>query len=91
MQFSNIARDIEEDARLGRVYLPERWLVQGGTSVAQVSVILPLVQDRLAAWWRKPSICTNGLDLAHSHAAAVVPCVDQCSAAALSRDRTDGA
>jgi 15-cis-phytoene synthase len=26
MQFSNIARDVEEDAKLGRVYLPEAWL-----------------------------------------------------------------
>jgi phytoene synthase len=26
MQFSNIARDVDEDARLGRVYLPADWL-----------------------------------------------------------------
>jgi 15-cis-phytoene synthase len=26
MQFSNIARDVEDDARLGRVYLPNDWL-----------------------------------------------------------------
>lgn len=26
MQFSNIARDVDDDAELGRVYLPEEWL-----------------------------------------------------------------
>lgn len=30
MQLSNIARDIAEDARLGRLYLPERWLDEAG-------------------------------------------------------------
>ncbi len=29
MQFSNIARDVEEDARLGRVYVPEEWRIEG--------------------------------------------------------------
>lgn len=32
MQFSNIARDIEEDARLCRVYLPADWLAADGCS-----------------------------------------------------------
>jgi 15-cis-phytoene synthase len=32
MQFSNIARDIEDDARLGRVYLPADWLAADGCS-----------------------------------------------------------
>jgi 15-cis-phytoene synthase len=31
MQFSNIARDIEDDAKLGRVYLPQDWLIQANT------------------------------------------------------------
>ena len=30
MQLSNIARDVGEDARLGRVYLPEKWLREAG-------------------------------------------------------------
>lgn len=30
MQFSNIARDVSEDAALGRVYLPEEWLGAAG-------------------------------------------------------------
>jgi len=34
MQFSNIARDVEEDARLGRVYVPEEWRGQGHQKAA---------------------------------------------------------
>lgn len=30
MQLTNIARDVGEDARLGRVYLPRQWLQQAG-------------------------------------------------------------
>lgn len=30
MQLSNIARDVGEDARLGRLYLPSDWLVEAG-------------------------------------------------------------
>ncbi len=32
MQLTNIARDVGEDAQRGRVYLPEAWLVEAGTS-----------------------------------------------------------
>ncbi len=31
MQFSNIARDVKEDAAMGRVYLPADWLATSGT------------------------------------------------------------
>ena len=36
MQFSNIARDVEDDARLGRVYLPEVWLGEKNVSRSDV-------------------------------------------------------
>jgi 15-cis-phytoene synthase len=36
MQFSNIARDVVEDARLARVYLPADWLAESGVSPQQV-------------------------------------------------------
>jgi 15-cis-phytoene synthase len=36
MQFSNIARDIEEDAKLGRVYLPDDWLADSSTTTERV-------------------------------------------------------
>lgn len=33
MQLSNIARDVGEDARVGRLYLPREWLVEAGIDV----------------------------------------------------------
>jgi phytoene synthase len=36
MQLSNIARDVEEDARLGRVYVPTEWLLAQGSTPEQV-------------------------------------------------------
>jgi phytoene synthase len=33
MQLSNIARDVGEDARLGRIYLPRQWLQHAGLDV----------------------------------------------------------
>jgi phytoene synthase len=35
MQLTNIARDVGEDARNGRVYLPLQWLQEAGVDVAQ--------------------------------------------------------
>jgi phytoene synthase len=34
-QLTNIARDVVDDARVGRVYLPARWLNEAGLSVVQ--------------------------------------------------------
>jgi phytoene synthase len=34
MQLSNIARDVEEDRRLGRVYLPRQWLLHDSIELA---------------------------------------------------------
>ena len=34
MQFSNIARDVEEDEKLGRVYVPEEWIIEGKVQAA---------------------------------------------------------
>jgi 15-cis-phytoene synthase len=36
MQFSNIARDLEDDAALGRVYVPADWLLSAGTTPEEV-------------------------------------------------------
>lgn len=36
MQFSNIARDVEDDATLGRVYVPEEWLNEDAATTEQV-------------------------------------------------------
>ncbi len=35
MQLSNIARDVGEDARMGRLYLPRAWMVQAGIDPQQ--------------------------------------------------------
>jgi len=42
MQLTNIARDVGEDARRGRIYLPEEWLVEAGLDRERVlSEVLP--------------------------------------------------
>lgn len=35
MQYTNIARDVGEDARMGRLYLPRQWLREEGVSVGE--------------------------------------------------------
>jgi 15-cis-phytoene synthase len=39
MQFSNIIRDVNEDAGLGRTYLPAQWLSQHDTSFGKVLLV----------------------------------------------------
>jgi phytoene synthase len=34
MQYTNIARDVGEDARMGRLYLPREWLIEAGIDPA---------------------------------------------------------
>jgi phytoene synthase len=40
MQLTNIARDVGEDARAGRVYLPLAWLHRGDVDLEEASVLL---------------------------------------------------
>jgi 15-cis-phytoene synthase len=47
MQLSNIARDVGEDARLGRLYLPLEWLAEQGID-ADRFILNPAFDDRLA-------------------------------------------
>jgi phytoene synthase len=53
MQLTNIARDVGEDARAGRLYLPREWLVEAGIDVEawlaapHFSPALGMVVDRL--------------------------------------------
>ena len=53
MQMTNIARDVAEDARLGRVYLPETRLQAAGTSQAAVLTIAadPEAKELLRLDW----------------------------------------
>jgi phytoene synthase len=48
MQLSNIARDVGEDARAGRVYLPLAWLDEAGISADEL-LEAPAASDALAA------------------------------------------
>ncbi|MBP7703976.1 MAG: phytoene/squalene synthase family protein [Caulobacter sp.] len=50
-QLTNIARDIVEDARNGRVYLPARWLAQAG--VPEDAVAAPENRARIAGLARR--------------------------------------
>ncbi len=43
MQLSNIARDVGEDARMGRLYLPREWMAEAGLDAD--------------AWLRRPEFC----------------------------------
>lgn len=53
MQLTNIARDVGEDARRGRVYLPARWLTEAGVAPGSLgetprhTAALGIVVDRL--------------------------------------------
>ncbi|MEO5340444.1 MAG: presqualene diphosphate synthase HpnD [Magnetococcus sp. MYC-9] len=36
LQLTNIVRDVAEDARMGRIYLPQRWLADGGVDEGDI-------------------------------------------------------
>ncbi len=46
MQLSNIARDVGEDARMGRLYLPRQWLAEAGLD-ADAWLVRPVFDARL--------------------------------------------
>ncbi len=48
MQLTNIARDVGEDARMGRVYLPRQWLHEAGLS-AEGLLLKPIYSDALGS------------------------------------------
>lgn len=41
MQLTNICRDVMEDARMGRIYLPEKWLEEAGIAPHPQNLLLP--------------------------------------------------
>ncbi|MCU0932832.1 MAG: phytoene/squalene synthase family protein [Serpentinimonas sp.] len=61
MQLSNIARDVGEDARMGRLYLPRQWLREAGVDpdlwLAQpeftpaIAIVVQRLTRKLAAKW----------------------------------------
>ena len=52
MQLTNIARDVGEDARAGRLYLPQQWLVEAGIQPAQFLAV-PRMSPALASVLRR--------------------------------------
>jgi phytoene synthase len=63
MQFSNIARDVEEDARLGRMYLPAEW--RGGCPASRLVQEAELIYARAASGIAKlPRSCRASINAA---------------------------
>jgi phytoene synthase len=59
LQLTNILRDIDEDAGLGRLYLPREWLNDAG-----ITETAPL---KVAADPRLPKVCTPLIERARTH------------------------
>lgn len=60
MQLSNIARDVGEDARNGRLYLPRRWMHEAGLD-PEAWLAAPAFDTRLAAVTRRLLRHADGL------------------------------
>lgn len=78
-QMTNIARDVIEDAAVGRVYLPEDWLAEEGIPVAEMAEArhrpaLARVADRLVAsaepYYRSAAVGLRDLPLRSAWAIA---------------------
>jgi phytoene synthase len=65
MQLTNIARDVGEDARRGRLYLPHDWMIEAGLDPAGW-LAEPVFDDRLANVVRRLLQCA---DLLYARAA----------------------
>jgi len=62
MQLTNIARDVGEDARAGRIYLPLAWLDEVGLTAAGF-LANPVADDRIRSLTRRLLSEANGLYL----------------------------
>lgn len=58
MQLTNVARDVGEDARAGRLYLPRRWLREAGVD-PDIWLAHPVFDERIAA------VVARVLEMAH--------------------------
>jgi len=72
MQLTNIARDVGEDARIGRVYLPENWLQQEGLSREQL-VANPVFSEALGRVIKRLLACAEQLYKQADSGIAVLP------------------
>jgi phytoene synthase len=74
MQLTNIARDVGEDARAGRLYLPRAWMVEAGIDPEawlrapefgpQIGAVIQRVLRHADALYRRADSGIAGLDLA---------------------------
>jgi phytoene synthase len=72
MQLTNIARDVGEDARAGRLYLPLDWLAEEGID-AQALLADPVADDRLCRVVRRLLAEADGLYLRAGAGVAALP------------------
>jgi phytoene synthase len=71
MQLSNIARDVGEDARMGRLYLPRQWMAEAGID-ADVWLLDPQFTPALASVVQR---LLRAADELYARAAAGVACL----------------
>lgn len=72
LQLTNILRDIDEDAAIGRIYLPREYLDEAGIHTSDISAIithpnLPVVCDRLAQMGKAHFAKANEVMLRYPH------------------------
>lgn len=82
LQFTNILRDVHEDAGRGRLYLPREYLLEAGVPLSPLAALkspgLPLV-------------CTKVARLAHDNFAAAATAMSRCDRRAMRPARLMGA
>lgn len=72
MQLTNIARDVGEDARNGRLYLPRRWLAEAGVD-AEAWLAQPRFDERIAVVVRRLLAEADRLYARAEHGIAALP------------------
>jgi phytoene synthase len=72
MQLTNIARDVGEDARNGRLYLPRQWLREVGID-PETWLRAPVFDPRLAQVIERLLAAADGLYLRAEHGIAALP------------------
>jgi phytoene synthase len=72
MQLTNIARDVGEDARNGRLYLPRRWLADAGVD-AQAWLADPVFDHRIASVIERLLATADDLYKRAEHGIAALP------------------
>ena len=82
MQLTNIARDVGEDAREGRLFLPQDWLADEGVDPAAFLADPkpnPAIARVTKTCWRRPNACINAQNLVWRH------CLSSAAPASLLR------